>query len=1121
MARKPTYEELEQRVNKLEGEALERRLAERVLRNNEDEWNSLVKNAPDIILKLDRDGKILFINRTVAGFTVEETIGKTVYEYIRPEHRDKIRESIKHIFKTGDVVSFEFMGTGPGGVLSWYSTRLGPIRVDGEIVAVTQFSTDISDRKRAEEAFRRQALRNEVILKTSLDAFVMFDIEGRILEVNDSTSRMYGYPSERLVGMSIVDFELIYDTHEKFRARAEQIMEKKFDRFETKHRCKDGRILDVEASVNYVNMGEGFFFCFLRDITERKRAEDALAREKEKFRILVEESPLGVALIARDGRYKYINPKFIKIFGYTEEDIQTGMDWFNKAFPDPKYREQAMTAWKNDLKDSKVGESRPRSFDVRCKDGSEKVIHFRPVSMEDQDQFIIYEDITERKRAEEALRDSEEKFRTVVENSKEGIAILQDDKIVYVNPRIERLSYFSKADIFSRDFLSFIHPDDRATASRRYSEVKNGKRFSEFHDYKVFDKKGNTRWVTVNSTDIKYREKPALLVFLTEITERKQAEVALRKSEQRYRLLAENVEDVIWTMDMDMNLTYVSPSVEHMRGYTVSQVMAQPLHEMLTPESYKKVRDTLFEELALEESKERPAPNRSRTVEVEQIRKDGSTLWTEIKATFLRDKEGKPIGVLGVTRDISERKEARAKLDEMLKQIKKSHDDLLSVLNMINLGIITLDEHSRITFLNQTAQQLIGKTRRAILGGHWLNVFSLQEDDRVRLQDMLQSPLDLRQKVQVHAEFHRGRRYFVEIEVLDDPRAPQRKMLVLYDMSEVYDLRRLLEQKAHFRDLVGRSDLMQSVYQRIEEVSSVDWTVVIEGETGTGKELVARAIHSSSHRKEKPFVTVDCAGLTDSLLSTQLFGHKRGAFTGAVEDHKGLFEVANGGTLFLDEIGDISKNLQTSLLRVLEEKEITRLGESMPRKIDIRILAATNRDLSQEVEMGYFRPDLLYRIRVARITLPPLRDRREDIPLLVEAFLGQSRAATGKPVKGISHKAMRVLLGYDWPGNVRELKSAIEFATLHCREPLIRAEDLPPEILYPGYPGEGVQPRDDKQLLLEALEGAKGNRTNAARRLGISRATLYRRLASLGIKTTEEQFPTPKDETDETPVRHP
>ena len=234
------------------------------------------------------------------------------------------------------------------------------------------------------------------------------------------------------------------------------------------------------------------------------------------------------------------------------------------------------------------------------------------------------------------------------------------------------------------------------------------------------------------------------------------------------------------------------------------------------------------------------------------------------------------------------------------------------------------------------------------------------------------------------------------MDVKDDPRDARGKIFFLYDVTEVHDLRRLLDERAQFHDLLGKSKAMQLVYQQIRDVARVDSTVLIEGETGTGKELVARAIHSSSHRKDKPFVAVNCAGLTESLLSSQLFGHKRGAFTGAIEDHQGLFEAANGGTLLLDEIGDIPMTVQNQLLRVLQEREIVRLGESRPRKIDVRVLAATHRSLSDEAAKGNFRSDLFYRIRVARISLPPLRDRREDIPLLAASFLAQFSAAEWK-----------------------------------------------------------------------------------------------------------------------------
>lgn len=324
----------------------------------------------------------------------------------------------------------------------------------------------------------------------------------------------------------------------------------------------------------------------------------------------------------------------------------------------------------------------------------------------------------------------------------------------------------------------------------------------------------------------------------------------------------------------------------------------------------------------------------------------------------------------------------------------------------------------------------------------------------------------------------------------------------LRDQEEtVQDLKRQLNEKTQFQDLIGKSKLMGELYVRIRELAKVDATVLIEGETGTGKELVARAIHFSSARKAGPFIAINCAGLTDALLASQLFGHKKGAFTGAVDHQQGFFEAANGGTLFLDEIGDISSAVQISLLRVLQEKEIIRLGESRPRKVDVRVLAATHHNLSQDVAKGSFRADLLYRIRVARIQLPSLRDRRVDIPLLVASFLGQCCAVTGKPVSQVSSEALQALTTYAWPGNVRELKSAIESAVISCKDSTIQIEDLPPEVLDSNVasPMALELPQDEKTRLLAAIGHAKGNRTMAARLLGVSRATLYRRLTDLNL----------------------
>jgi DNA-binding NtrC family response regulator len=309
-----------------------------------------------------------------------------------------------------------------------------------------------------------------------------------------------------------------------------------------------------------------------------------------------------------------------------------------------------------------------------------------------------------------------------------------------------------------------------------------------------------------------------------------------------------------------------------------------------------------------------------------------------------------------------------------------------------------------------------------------------------------------------------------------------------------------------FHGLFGASSAMRSVFDEISRLARVDSTVLIEGETGTGKERVARAICQASARAGKAFITVNCAALTETLAASELFGHKRGAFTGALSDHNGVFEAAGGGVIFLDEIGDIPKSQQPFLLRVLEEREVTRVGETTPRKIDVRVLAASNRSLEAEVAAGRFRSDLFYRIRVAHIIVPPLRERAGDVPLLAKRFLGQFREKNRGAPRGISEEALRALVRYPWPGNVREVKNVVEFAAIRCANEIIQRADLPPEIIAApepaGSPLEKLSPEEEKARLLDALSRANRNRTEAARILGISRATLYRRLGELGISDT-------------------
>ena len=301
-------------------------------------------------------------------------------------------------------------------------------------------------------------------------------------------------------------------------------------------------------------------------------------------------------------------------------------------------------------------------------------------------------------------------------------------------------------------------------------------------------------------------------------------------------------------------------------------------------------------------------------------------------------------------------------------------------------------------------------------------------------------------------------------------------------------------------ELVGQGSAMQKVFHAIETVGPTEATVLITGESGTGKELVAKAIHQASHRRFNPFVAIHCGALTETLLESELFGHEKGAFTGAQYRKKGKFEVAEGGTVFLDEIGDISLKTQTDLLRVLQEHEITRVGGTRPFKVDFRCVAATNKSLEGLIEEGRFRPDLYYRLNVFRIELPPLRDRREDIPLLVDHFIRKFSLAMNKKITRVSPGAMGLLQQYHWPGNVRALENAVERAMVVASEPELLDEDFTLKL----HLAEGGDARTLEEIerahILRVLEETGGNKTKAAQILDIDRVTLHNKLKKYGWK---------------------
>jgi PAS domain S-box-containing protein len=430
------------------------------------------------------------------------------------------------------------------------------------------------------------------------------------------------------------------------------------------------------------------------------------------------------------------------------------------------------------------------------------------------------------------------------------------------------------------------------------------------------------------------------------------------------------------------------------------------------------------------------------------------------------------------------------------------------ILDSINEGVFTVDPNWHITSFNRAAEKITGIKQADALGRSCCDVFHA---DICQKACALRRTFDTERPIEnatAHIFNNQGRKVPIRLStaILKDHRGRIIGGVETFqDLSRIEQLQKELENRYSYEDIVGRSSLMMRLFQALPQISDSSSTVLIEGPSGTGKELFARAIHNLSPRRKKRFVAINCAALPDSLLESELFGYKAGAFTDARRDKNGLFSVADGGTIFLDEIGDISAAMQVRLLRVLQNRVIQPLGGEREIAVDIRVVAATNKQLFDLVQRENFREDLYYRIRVIHMTLPDLKSRREDIPLLIDHFIRKMNRLQGKDIAGVSMEVTARLMAYDFPGNIRELENILEHAFVLCRGGIIELHHLPtelqPRITALNPTGEATDLKTmEKHLIALALQRHFGNRKRAARDLGIDVATLYRKIKSLNIE---------------------
>ena len=565
-------------------------------------------------------------------------------------------------------------------------------------------------------------------------------------------------------------------------------------------------------------------------------------------------------------------------------------------------------------------------------------------------------------------------------------------------------------------------------------------------------------------------------------------------------LLVESVSDGMVAISPEGRILYANRSFLERSGYRLEEIVGKYCREVVQ-ESICDAGCPFTEVLETGKAADR--------FDVEVRGRDGEAMSACINFTPLRDASGGVIGVVEVIRDITKLKELKDTLKMTDSMYRRERIKIRTILDNIPSGVYTVDQDMTLLSFNRSLERITGYRSEEVLGKKCMEVFR---------SDFCEAGCPLKRSMRT-GETLRG----VELNLRardgsvvpiasstavlkDEEGRPIGGICSFRDLREVHAVPASQGQVRDFLGMVSKNHRMHEIFDLIEIVAESDANVLIEGESGTGKELVARAIHRLSGRREKPFLGVNCASLNENLMESELFGHVRGAFTGAVKDRVGRFEMAEGGTLFLDEVSEIGPHLQAKLLRVVQEREYQRVGETRARKADVRILSATNRQLKDLLASGSFRDDLYYRLNVVSIIPPPLRERKEDIPVLVDHFLDRSREHHGGLRRSFSPLAMRVLLEYSWPGNVRELENAVERARICSRGEVIEESALPAEIRRRGRTTHGGarpageapgEPEEGK--IREALARSRGNRREAAAQLGISRVTLWRRMKRIGV----------------------
>ena len=983
------------------------------LEENEDWYRDLVEHSQDLLCVHDLEGRFLSINPTPArllGYSVEEVLEKPMRDFVDPQFRAQFDAYLREIARAGQADGLLALLTRSGEQRIWeYHNTL---RAEGvETPIVRGIAHDVTERVRAEKALRaanekllRSAREQEItlqgltlfrtLLDQSNDAILVTDPETlRFLDSNERAWAELGYSREELLSMTVLDIDP--DIVSVRTQVDQQLRQTGCAIIERAHRRKNGTTFPVELNLRRVRLDRQYDVAVSRDITERKRTQAALRETNEQLmktvrereRMLRELSLFRAQLDQSNDAIEIIDPETLRILdvneracirlGYSREELLS-MTIFDIG---PSIDESVVARLRQQLVESGFASI---ETEQRRKDGTTFPVEvaIRTVQLERVYGVAVSRDITERKRAEEALRESEREFRAVYERSPIGIALVESrsGRFLQVNPKYCEIAGRTEEELLRIDVGSITHPDDVGQTSEFLQHLAEEELANYEVDKRYLRPDGSVRWVRVLVVPMwgKGETRRWHMGLAEDITERRRTEEALRLSEERFLVALKHSPIAVFNQDRDLRYTWMYNS---QLPFSDSEKLGKTMDELFDP----------VEAARIMEVRRRVLETGVRVRDEMQFTFGGRKHYYDATIEPVLDSAGAVIGITGASTDVTELREASEELREAKRKLT---------------------------------------------------------EEKLYLEQEIDAELGL-------------------------------------------------------GEIIGQSKVLQAMMEQVGKVAASDATVLLLGETGTGKELVARAIHQQSQRADNGFIKMNCAAIPSGLLESELFGNEKGAFTGAVSRKIGRLELADKGTLFLDEIGEISLALQPKLLRVLQDQEFERLGGIHTLKVDFRLIAATNRDLADAVREKEFRSDLYYRLNVFPIRVPPLRERREDIRLLVEHFVQKFARRMNRSITSIPKRTMDALIGREWPGNVRELENFIERSVILTQGSVLVSPlsemGLIAEEEKSTDPSLEMAERDHILRALRASQGQIGGTSGAAMRLGLKPTTLQSKLKHLGI----------------------